>query len=224
MPDISASFLAAKTAASQPALRGLCFDKVVMNSVLINSSFPAFTLLSTIKKKLAYCIFRAKDSAKLWKKNWEVDEAIGKEVLWTCPMSSWLMYHWFKLLENHAMTAKELVSAFPYLLTSTNTAFEIFMQCPNRQCNSLFMVMAQPWANKWASLIRINNCKINCSRGDSESHSFFTVFAVANQILHFKKYHQQWLLFLHHESCNGGTRSPMNETLTQVMVDNARKT
>lgn len=45
-------------------------------------------------------------------------------------MSPWLIYHWFKLLEHHAMTPKEPVSAFPYLSTSTNAAFKIFVQCP----------------------------------------------------------------------------------------------
>lgn len=128
------------------------------------------------------------------------------------------MYHWFKLLEHCAVTAKEPASAFPYPLRSTNTPFEILMQWPNRQCNRLFTVLAQPWTNKWASLIYIKNCKINCSRGDSESHSFFSVFAIANSR---SMTGSGGLLFLQHESCHRGTVSPMNETLSER--DNSRK-
>lgn len=142
-------------------------------------------------------------------------EANRKEVLCTCPVRPWLMYDWFKLLEHHAMTVKELVSAFPYLLTCSNMALKIFVQYSKRQCNSLFMVMPQPWANKWASLTCINNCKINCSRGDSESHSCFSVFVDHREIRSSTSRSitsSGCLLFMQHESCHRGTFSSLKAT------------
>lgn len=101
-------------------------------------------------------------------------------------------------------------------------ALKIFVQCPKRQCNSLFMVITQPWATKWPSLTCINNCKINCSRGDSESHGCFSVFADHREIRSSTSRSitsSGCLLFMQHESCHRGTFSPLKLNRKRLMLE-----
>lgn len=54
-------------------------------SVSFFSCVYTFILLSAVKEKLVYCIFKDKDSTKLWEKKWEITETRRKEVLMDLP-------------------------------------------------------------------------------------------------------------------------------------------